>query len=61
MPDNYEYDATDPNKPKFIAMDDDTITIGDHLRLRLKGVEVTNTEIRAVGDITPDRMGKISA
>eukprot|EP01061_Rhynchopus_euleeides_P010446 TRINITY_DN19910_c0_g2_i1.p1 TRINITY_DN19910_c0_g2~~TRINITY_DN19910_c0_g2_i1.p1 ORF type:complete len:181 (+),score=64.92 TRINITY_DN19910_c0_g2_i1:124-666(+) len=61
MPQEYKFDSTNPNQPKFVADDDDTILKGDQVRLRIKGVQVTSTEIKVVGELTGDFMGKISA
>ena len=61
LPHDYKFDGTDPNQPKYVADDDDTITRGDQLRLVIKGVQITNTEIKVVGDVSQDYLGKIAA
>eukprot|EP01064_Diplonema_japonicum_P029060 TRINITY_DN4610_c1_g1_i1.p1 TRINITY_DN4610_c1_g1~~TRINITY_DN4610_c1_g1_i1.p1 ORF type:complete len:178 (+),score=23.24 TRINITY_DN4610_c1_g1_i1:85-618(+) len=61
MPSDYRYDDTHASRPKFVAEQDDTITVGDQIRLQIRGVKISNTEIKVMGDINLDCMGKISA
>ncbi|KAJ9452573.1 DNA-directed RNA polymerase II subunit rpb7 [Diplonema papillatum] len=61
MPSDYVFNDSNPQKPKYVAEGEDTITVDDQVRLLVKGVQITNTEVKAVGDMCENYMGKMSA